>query len=169
MLKEKRAEHQLTQEALSEKIFVSKKTISNWETGKTTPDLDSLIRLANLFDFSLDNLLLEGSDIVENIKKHSEIQQTKRYQRATLIINGLLFLVLLTQKILGFVSTSAVIAASLGIICNTMIMIYFSLELSKSENHKRKGVFTLFIIFLTLAVFGIVILLSMPMYIKKFG
>lgn len=69
MLKEKRSEYELTQEQLSEKIFVSRKTISNWETGKTTPDIDSLIRLADLFNLSLDNLLLEGSDIVENIKK----------------------------------------------------------------------------------------------------
>ena len=40
ILKEKRAEYQLTQEQLAEKIFVSKKTISNWETQKTTPDID---------------------------------------------------------------------------------------------------------------------------------
>lgn len=50
ILKEKRKEYQLTQEQVSEKIFVSRKTISNWETGKTTPDIESLIRLANLFD-----------------------------------------------------------------------------------------------------------------------
>jgi len=69
MLKEKRSEYGLTQEQLSEKIFVSRKTISNWETDKTTPDIDSLIHLANLFNLSLDNLLLEGSNVVENIKK----------------------------------------------------------------------------------------------------
>lgn len=37
MLKEKRTENQLTQEQLSEKIFVSRKTISNWETGCKGP------------------------------------------------------------------------------------------------------------------------------------
>lgn len=68
-LKEKRKEYQLTQEQVAEKIFVSRKTISNWETGKTIPDIDSVIRLANLFNLSLDNLLLEGSNVVENIKK----------------------------------------------------------------------------------------------------
>ncbi|MFW7432009.1 helix-turn-helix domain-containing protein [Vagococcus carniphilus] len=79
MLKEKRAEHELTQEELSEKIFISKKTISNWETGKTTPDLDSLIRLANLFDLSLDNLLLEGSTMVENINKKEKAFKVQRW------------------------------------------------------------------------------------------
>lgn len=42
-LKEKRKDSQLTQEQLAEKIFVSTKTISNWENNKTTPDIDSLI------------------------------------------------------------------------------------------------------------------------------
>lgn len=73
VIKEKRIECQLTQEQLSEKIFVSKKTISNWETGKTIPDIDSLIRLAHLFNLSLDNLLLEGSDIVKDIKKKEKV------------------------------------------------------------------------------------------------
>jgi len=89
MLKEKRAEHQLTQETLSEKIFVSKKTISNWETGKTTPDLDSLIRLANLFNLSLDNLLLEGSEVVEKINK--DVENKRKYRMTTII---LLFLII---------------------------------------------------------------------------
>ena len=64
MLKEKRKEYRLTQEELAEKVLVSPKTISNWENGKTTPDLESLIILAKLFNMSLDKLLLEGSDIV---------------------------------------------------------------------------------------------------------
>ena len=69
MLKEKRKEYQLTQEELAEKIFVSSKTISNWETGKTKPDIESLILLAKLFNLSLDNLLLEGSDMVKDMDK----------------------------------------------------------------------------------------------------
>jgi len=87
ILKAKRTKNQLTQEQLSEKIFVSRKTISNWETGKTTPDIDSLIRLANLFDLSLDNLLFEGSEVVENIKKDNEIRALKNIKLGTLIIS----------------------------------------------------------------------------------
>lgn len=86
MLKEKRAEYGLTQEQLSEQIFVSKKTISNWETGKTLPDINSLIRLAKLFDLSLDKLLLEGSDVVKDIKKKEKAYDNQR-----------LFIVLLTM------------------------------------------------------------------------
>ncbi|MCT4376192.1 helix-turn-helix domain-containing protein [Leuconostoc suionicum] len=79
ILKKKRSDHKLTQEQLAEKIFVPTKTISNWENNKTTPDIDSLIILAQLFDLSLDNLLLKGSNIVENIKKQADIRSTKMY------------------------------------------------------------------------------------------
>lgn len=64
VLKEKRKEFSFTQEELAEKILVSPKTISNWENGKTSPDLESLVSLAKLFDFSLDELLLEDSKLV---------------------------------------------------------------------------------------------------------
>ena len=73
VLKDKRTEQQLTQEQLAEKIFVSKKTISNWETGKTTPDLESLILLSEVFAISLDELIKGDQEMVkrmdEKIKK----------------------------------------------------------------------------------------------------
>ena len=38
-----------------------------------------LARISQLFDISLNNLLLEGSNMVENIKKNSEIKESKIY------------------------------------------------------------------------------------------
>lgn len=67
VLKDKRTEQQLTQEQLAEKIFVSKKTISNWETGKTTPDLESLILLSEVFAISLDELIKGDQEMVKRM------------------------------------------------------------------------------------------------------
>lgn len=46
-----------SQEDLAQRIYVSRQTISNWETGKTYPDIHSLLLLSNLFDASVDELL----------------------------------------------------------------------------------------------------------------
>ena len=60
ILQTKRKEKGLTQEDLAHQLLVSSKTISNWETNKTTPDIDNVIRISQLFDISLNHLLLEG-------------------------------------------------------------------------------------------------------------
>ena len=67
----------VTNVELANQLLVSSKTISNWETNKTTPDIDNVIRISQLFDISLNNLLLEGSNMVENIKKKAEINNLK--------------------------------------------------------------------------------------------
>jgi len=102
ILKEKRKEYQLTQEQVSEKIFVSRKTISNWETGKTTPDIESIIRLANLFDLSLDNLLLEGSDIVEKIKKQQKFSALSKWYALFTVIFFIFLLIQIRLIYIGF-------------------------------------------------------------------
>lgn len=167
MLKENRTAYQLTQEQLAEKIFVSKKTISNWETGRTTPDLDSLIRLANLFDLSLDNLLLEGSSVVENIKKQGEIKRIKKYHRATFITNIVFLFIILTQTTFGSLSTPVIFAILIGIISNVIAMAYFSIERTKlnddTDMNQRKTI--IFIILVTLI--GVIALLSIPFFWMK--
>ncbi len=44
-LKEARENANLTQEQVAEKIMVSRQTISNWENGKTLPDIVSIMKL----------------------------------------------------------------------------------------------------------------------------
>lgn len=56
-IKEQRALLELSQEDLAERIFVSRQTISNWETDKTYPDVQSLLLLSNLFGVSIDSLV----------------------------------------------------------------------------------------------------------------
>ena len=50
----------LSQEELAEKLAVSRQSVSKWETGQSVPDLDKLIKLADLFQISVDELVREG-------------------------------------------------------------------------------------------------------------
>ena len=47
----------LSQEELADRIFVTRQSVSNWENGRTYPDLQSLLRLSDLFGLSLDELI----------------------------------------------------------------------------------------------------------------
>ncbi len=59
----KRKQKNLTQEQLAEKLGVSNKTISKWETGLSVPDSSMLIILANELDTTVSELL--GEPIAE--------------------------------------------------------------------------------------------------------
>lgn len=47
----------MSQEELAEKVFVSRQTISNWENGKSYPDVQSLSLIAGHFGTSIDELV----------------------------------------------------------------------------------------------------------------
>jgi len=46
-----------SQEELGDRLGVSRQTVSKWETGQTTPELEKLIALADVYDLSLDELV----------------------------------------------------------------------------------------------------------------
>lgn len=68
-LKQERLKKNLTQENVANILNVSRQTISNWEVGRNYPDLESLVALSDLYNFSLDKLLREDSEMVKKISK----------------------------------------------------------------------------------------------------
>ncbi len=56
-IKELRKESGLTQVQFAQKFHISKGTIAMWETGKRTPDADTMIKLADFFGVTMDVLL----------------------------------------------------------------------------------------------------------------
>ena len=52
-----RTEKGLSQEELAEKLFVTRQAVSRWETGETTPNVETLKLLSRLFDVSINTLL----------------------------------------------------------------------------------------------------------------
>ena len=52
----------LSQEALAEKLHVSRQTVSRWETGSALPDAGNIVQLSRLFGITADELLDDGWD-----------------------------------------------------------------------------------------------------------
>ena len=59
-IKRLRTEKNMSQEQLAEILSVSRQSVSKWETGKSNPDMDKMIQMANLFGVSI--LELMGTD-----------------------------------------------------------------------------------------------------------
>lgn len=77
LIRELREKHQLTQAELAQKLCVSDKTISKWETGKGTPDVSLLEPLAQVFGISLSELM--SGNAVRNVNVSSNILRSKFY------------------------------------------------------------------------------------------
>ena len=54
---ELRTKHNLSQDALAEKVHVTRQAVSRWENGDTIPNTETLKLLSKLFDVSINTLL----------------------------------------------------------------------------------------------------------------
>ena len=83
-IKRYRNELKLSQEELAEKVFVTRQTISNWETEKNYPDIHSVLLLSSIFNISLDQLI-KGD--IEIMKKKSVKQKSKNLIKLRLFLH----------------------------------------------------------------------------------
>lgn len=69
-----RKQNQLSQEALAEKLGITRQAVSKWERAEASPDTDNLILLARLYGISLDELLTTEDEIprVDDYEQESD-------------------------------------------------------------------------------------------------
>lgn len=56
-IKQLRKQRKMTQEDLADLLHVTRSAVSSWETGKRTPDIYMIRKIADLFDVSTDDLI----------------------------------------------------------------------------------------------------------------
>ena len=120
-----RAGMKLSQEELAEKVYVTRQTISNWENGKSYPDIHSLLLLSSLFNVSLDQLIKGDIEIMKEEIKEVEINKLNRY--------GTIFTILLVVTIISAVPLVLwfdVFGMAAGVILFGVTM-YFALKVEK--------------------------------------
>ena len=75
-IKELRQSLGLSQKQVAEILFVNQTAVSQWERGVTTPTKEKLIKLANIFNTSIDDLLSMQKDTIA-----SRISQLRKYKK----------------------------------------------------------------------------------------
>ena len=124
-IKKHRESLKLSQEELADKIFVTRQTISNWETNKNYPDIKSLSLLCNLFGVSLDQFI-EGD--IEEMKKIISEKEMVDYNRISILFTIEMIIMLLSAyPLLKFLQMIGVIIWSIIMI----ITLITSLKLEK--------------------------------------
>ena len=112
-LQELRKQKGLTQEALAEKLYVSRTAISKWESGRGYPNIESLKAIAKFFSVTLDELL--STDEVLTIAEEDNKRKEKHfrdliYGLLDICIAMLLFLPFFAEKEDGIIQSVSLIA-----------------------------------------------------------
>lgn len=86
--KKLRTEKGMTQEQVAVQLHVSRQAISNWENDKNLPDLEMVVRIAETFDISLDQLILGGNEM--NNMTEKLIKDGSETRRAKMNLTGII-------------------------------------------------------------------------------
>lgn len=68
-IKNARIQKGYTQEQVSENLLVSRQTISNWENGKSLPDIISIIKMSELYELSLDEMMKGDKALLKKVER----------------------------------------------------------------------------------------------------
>jgi len=117
-LYELRKQKGFSQEELANRLNVSRQTVSKWEVGDSTPDMEKLVAISDLFGISLDELVLdkvpepvpalveqapEKSEFYSDIKKHVLTDDNKKKVRKGTKIALIVFGIILAIDAISFV------------------------------------------------------------------
>lgn len=83
-LKELRAECNLSQQAIADKLHIARISYLHWEQGKTEPSINALCMLCEIFDVSADYLLGIESNTVKDYKTKNYIHNVNNHGNMTI-------------------------------------------------------------------------------------
>lgn len=81
-----RRQRSMTQEALAERMDVTRQTVSRWETDDVTPDLDKIIGLCALFSCKMDSLVREDLSFDRTIYSDVILVRVPRFRASTYVV-----------------------------------------------------------------------------------
>jgi len=90
-LRQARTDSGLSQEEVADKLGVSRQTMSNWENGRSFPDIVSVVALSDIYNVALDSLMKGDTKMLKHIEESTNVTKSNK-QVAASIIALILFL-----------------------------------------------------------------------------
>ena len=81
-----RLDHNMSQDDVANKLYVSRQAISNWENNKNLPDIEMLMSISRLFNVSLDQLILNQENMTKKLIKDTSENTRAKYNLITMLI-----------------------------------------------------------------------------------
>ena len=87
-IKQQREQRHWSQADLAKRLNISRESISKWESGTALPSFTNVIKLGELFDLSLDDLIKGDDKLIHNFESH-EPEPLSRLSKFVLSVAGL--------------------------------------------------------------------------------
>ena len=91
-IKNRRTEHNMTQDELAKRLAVSRSTVFNWETGRNYPDMQIIVSIADILGLSLDEMLREDCVMIRKLAE--DTKERKKQGKKIKILTAALILLL---------------------------------------------------------------------------
>lgn len=163
-LRELRKQHGMSQEELAEKLEVSRQSVSKWENGSASPELDKLMQLCELFHCTLDDLLKgemkESASLSKDVyEKEKKLQAILMTAGVALILFGVSLYCFLEPRFIEheeYLNVIFLVFVMLGVMCMIImsmkssffarrypqipLSLYSEKEITRTEHHYAYGV-----------------------------
>lgn len=121
-IKKFREDNNMTQDQLAEQMNVTRQAISNWENSKTQPDIDTLFKLAQIFNVSVEEIIYG-----EKRKTITNITNITNQTAGNTAKNGIGFGVALAM-VISYVKWKSIGWAILHGLLNWVYVIYYIIK-----------------------------------------
>lgn len=114
----------ITQEELAERLYVSRQTVSRWENDSFYPDMDTLIKLCDIFDCSMDTLVrgsaVDDCSTVNAVDSFTINEYDRHMNKFSFFISIGVFLIILGISLL--ISLSSFVSEILGVVIFMLLL-----------------------------------------------
>ena len=99
-IRERRQALGLSQEELAQRLYVSRVTVSHWETGRTLPDVQCMLLLSNLFGTTIDEMVRGDVDEMREMVEKDE-RRKRAFAIALVAVEVAVIAVLVLIEVVG--------------------------------------------------------------------
>lgn len=113
-----RKRSKMTQDALAEKVGVSRQSVSKWENGEAYPEMDNILILCNIFNCKINDLVHEDLTDIDSLDeevKMSVVKLKKEKQKRMKVLSKIIYIVARIGKILTIASSIIILITMIGL------------------------------------------------------
>ena len=125
-----RKSSKMSQENLAEKVGVSRQSVSKWENGESYPEMDNIMKLCNIFNCKINDLVHEDMSDIDSLDENIKVSVVKLNQKQQKKMKGL-------SKALYVIARIGKILVSIPIpifIILTLLSPFFMKEVNVEDN-----------------------------------